>query len=146
MHQPLAYNDKNYGCTCVPNDTHKSYFETQPISKLELSECKTNYDLSNCLYLLGNLEAQVASKCPTPCRKMDYKGEIFDVPGSYLILKDNEILMEIYFKTMNTEIHNEILTFDLATFIGTAGGSLGLFLGFSLTGFAEQILNFLMKN
>ena len=77
---------------------------------------------------------------------MDYKGEIFEVPGSYLMVKDNEIIMEIQFKTMDTEIHNEILTFDLATFIGTVGGSLGLFLGFSLTGFAEQMLDFFVRN
>ena len=48
--------------------------------------------------------------------------------------------------TMASEIHNEMLIFDLANFIGTAGGSLGLFLGFTLTGFAEQLLDFFIRN
>ena len=55
-------------------------------------------------------------------------------------------VIQITFNTMDIEVHNEILTFDLATFIGTAGGSLGLFLGFSLTGFAEQVLDLFMRN
>ena len=61
-------------------------------------------------------------------------------------MMDNEMEIQIIFNTMDTEIHNTVLTFDLATFIGTAGGSLGLFLGFSLYGFAEQILNFFIRN
>ena len=66
--------------------------------------------------------------------------------GGYHSLKDNEIRITIRYNTMDTEIRSEILTFDLATFIGTAGGSLGLFLGFTLTGFAEQVLNYFMRN
>ena len=77
---------------------------------------------------------------------MDYKGEMFETTGMYRFAQDNEIMIEISFNTMDIEVHNKILTFDLATFIGTAGGSLGLFLGFSLTGFAEQVLDLLMRN
>ena len=66
--------------------------------------------------------------------------------GGHHSLKDNEIRITIRYNTMDTEIRSEILTFDLATFIGTAGGSLGLFLGFTLTGFAEQVLNYFMRN
>ena len=77
---------------------------------------------------------------------MDYKGEMFGATGFYRMAQDNEISIEISFNTMDIEVHNKILTFDLATFIGTAGGSLGLFLGFTLTGFAEQVLDFFMRN
>ena len=77
---------------------------------------------------------QLDSKCPIPCKTMEYKGEMVGMTGY--------ILLCCKFNTMDTEIHNNILIFDLATFIGTAGGSLGLFLAFSLTGFAEKILNF----
>ena len=77
---------------------------------------------------------------------MDYKGEMFGLNGGYNSLNANEIVMQISFSTMDTEIHNEMLIFDLATFIGTAGGSLGLFIGFSFTGFVWQMLNFFMKD
>ena len=59
---------------------------------------------------------------------------------------ENEIMIHISFNTMDTEIHTDILTFDLATFIGTAGGSLGLFIGFSFTGFVWQLLDYFMRN
>ena len=55
-------------------------------------------------------------------------------------------LIGFQFKTMDTKIYAEILTFDLATFIGTAGGCLGLFLGFSLTGFVDKLLKFFIRN
>ena len=89
---------------------------------------------------------QLDSTCPIPCKTMDYKGEMVGMTGAYRIVNENEIILQIKFNTMETEIHNNILIFDLATFIGTAGGSLGLFLAFSLTGFAEKILNFFMRN
>ena len=66
--------------------------------------------------------------------------------GAYHMLNDNDIAIQIIFDTMDTEIHKEILTFDLPTFIGTAGGSFGLFLGFSLTGFADQVVNLFIRN
>ena len=77
---------------------------------------------------------------------MDYKGEMFGLNGGYNSLNANEIVMQISFSTMDTEIHNEMLIFDLATFIGTAGGSLGLFIGFSFTGFAWQVLDYFMRD
>ena len=77
---------------------------------------------------------------------MNYKGQLLGLNGGYWFMMDNEMEIQIIFNTMDTEIHNTVLTFDLATFIGTAGGSLGLFLGFSLYGFAEQILNFFIRN
>ena len=134
------------GCTCIPT-LYKSYFEIQP-SSLGFEECKTNSEWANCISLIGKLDEldHLASKCPQPCKKADYNGQLLGLNGGYWFMMNNEIEMQIKFNTMDTEIHNNVLTFDLATFIGTAGGSLGLFLGFSLTGFSEQILNFFMRN
>ena len=135
----------DYGCTCVLT-TYKSYFEFQPTpTSLGMEECNTTTEYMNCFSFAVNLEL-LPSECPIPCKKMDYKGEIFQLNGGYHSLKDNEIRITIRYNTMDTEIRSEILTFDLATFIGTAGGSLGLFLGFTLTGFAEQVLNYFMRN
>ena len=85
-------------------------------------------------------------KCALPCEHVEYSGNFIKGNGGYKFAKTNEIVILLEFNTMDTEVHTEILTFDLATFIGTAGGSLGLFLGFSLTGFADQVLNFFMRN
>ena len=48
--------------------------------------------------------------------------------------------------SMDTEIHDEFLVFDWSTFIGTAGGSIGLFIGFSYSGFMGQLLDYFMRN
>ena len=86
------------------------------------------------------------TKCALPCEHVEYSGNFIQANGMYNIANANDIVILFQFNTMDTEVHTEILTFDFATFIGTAGGSLGLFLGFSLTGFADQVLNFFMRN
>ena len=95
----------------------------------------------SCIYTAAG-----TSKCPLPCEHVEYTGDFFRANGLNEIANTNEIAIGFQFDTMDTEVHTEVLIFDLATFIGTAGGSLGLFLGFSLTGFADQILDFFMRN
>ena len=50
------------------------------------------------------------------------------------------------FSTMDVDYQDEALVQEIYNFIGTVGGSLGLFIGFSYTGFVEKILDFFMKN
>ena len=63
-----------------------------------------------------------------------------------LELKSNEILMGIMFNSMDVNYHNEVLMQEVYDFIGTVGGSLGLFIGFSYTGVIGQILDHFIKN
>ena len=86
------------------------------------------------------------SECASPCEYVEYTVKSFRNDGLYNLVNSNEIGILLQFNTMDTEVHTDILTFDLPTFIGIAGGSLGLFLGFSFTGFADQVLNFFMRN
>ena len=139
----------DYGCKCIPS-TYKSFFEIQPTS-LDWDECKNQSEHIKCSAVMNSMfgmdRERLASICPTPCMKIDYKGKIFEFNGGYTFFKnDNEIGLQISFSTMDSEIHNEMLIFDLANFIGTAGGSLGLFIGFSFTGFVSQMLDFFMRD
>ena len=139
----------DYDCSCIPS-TYKSFFEIQPTS-LDWDECKTQSEHMKCSAVMDSMfgmdQEELASICPTPCMKIDYKGKIFEINGGYAYFKnDNEIALQISFSTMASEIHNEMLIFDLANFIGTAGGSLGLFIGFSFTGFVSQMLDFFMRD
>ena len=139
-------NSNSSSCTCVPNSTYKTFFEIQPTS-LDWKECKTISEYTKCIDIMMSIEQDyLASKCPMPCKKVDYTGDIIGYNGGYRLCDSNEIGILITFNTMDTEIHNEILTFDLATFVGTAGGSLGLFIGFSFTGFVWQVLDFFMRD
>ena len=47
---------------------------------------------------------------------------------------------------MDVKIHEEILIQELSSFIGTVGGSLGLFIGFSYTGFVGQVIDHFIRD
>ena len=98
-----------------------------------------------CFEIMNNC-AVSSSKCALPCETVEYIGKITKGNGFHRLANENEIIMAFHYSSVDTEIHSEVLIFDLATFIGTAGGSLGLFLGFTLTGFAEQLLDFFIRN
>ena len=145
-HFEILANATNSGCSCIPNSTYKSFFEIHPTS-LEWEECKNNSEHAKCSAIMAFMDLDyIASKCPIPCKKVDYTGDIFGYNGYHNFVNPNEIGITISFNTMDTEIYNEILTFDLPTFVGTAGGSLGLFIGFSFTGFVWQVLDFFMRD
>ena len=133
----------NSGCKCIPNNTFKSYFEIHP-SSLDWDECKTNSEYAACFRIMGNCSYDI-TKCQAPCEKVEYRAHLFRENGMRYA-NDNEIKLWISFNTMETEIKTEVELCDVATFIGTAGGSLGLFIGFSFTGFADQILDFFIRN
>ena len=58
--------------------------------------------------------------------------------------KPNSMGMLITFSTMDIAIYDEVMILELYNFIGTVGGSLGLFIGFSYTGFIGQIFDYFM--
>ena len=62
------------------------------------------------------------------------------------VLKSNEMGLWITFGTMDIDIQDEVVIQEPYNFIGTVGGSLGLFIGFSYTGFIGQILNYFMHD
>ena len=136
----------NSGCKCIPNNTFKSYFEIHP-SSLDWDECKTNSEYAACFWIMTicSKELITNTKCQASCEKVEYRGHLFRENGMRYA-KDNGVMLWVSFNTMETEILKEVELCDVATFIGTAGGSLGLFIGFSFTGFADQILDFFIRN
>ena len=63
-----------------------------------------------------------------------------------MTLKENiyGLLKVQQFSTMDIDIQDEVMIQELYNFIGTVGGSLGLVIGFSYTGFIGQILDYFM--
>ena len=49
------------------------------------------------------------------------------------------------YSTMNVQIYEKYEVLDIYTFIGTVGGSLGLFIGFSYTGFVGDLLDYFIS-
>ena len=52
----------------------------------------------------------------------------------------NMMIMRMKYSTMNVQVYEEYEVQDIYTFIGTVGGSLGLFLGFSFLTFVTDII------
>ena len=69
---------------------------------------------------------------------------IAGIPG--FDLAPNKIITGVMFSSVNVNHHNEVLMQEVYAFIGTVGGSLGLFIGFSFTGFVGQILDRFVRN
>ena len=63
-----------------------------------------------------------------------------------LAIKSNEISMAIKFGTMDIKKIDEVWILQTYNFIGTVGGSLGLFIGFSYTGFLGKIVDYFIHD
>ena len=148
-------NALNMGCKCVPEHTHKTHFEKHPINR---NACKTNDEIITCHFILRDCanDKAITDECPLPCKNQVFIGQkrankgILDLKGiAYQLginFKPNEIIMLTKFNTMDVTYYNEVPMQETYDFIGTVGGSLGLFIGFSYTGFVGQILDHFIRN
>ena len=142
-------------CDCIPEHAYKTHFERHLIN---WNKCKTDEEFMFCSKIIQecSLKKVVTDRCPLPCKQ-----EVFSVQNQLmsgimtrksladdygLELKSNEILMGIMFNSMDVNYHNEVLMQEVYEFIGTVGGSLGLFIGFSYTGVIGKILDHFIKN
>ena len=55
----------------------------------------------------------------------------------------NIMLMKIKYSTMDIQIQEEYQVQNIYNFIGAVGGSLGLFIGFSYTGFIGNLVDYI---
>ncbi len=76
--------------------------------------------------------------CPIPCIKTEYLAKIESLTFDGLA---NVTYFNIQYDTMKVKVFDELLIFDLSSFIGNVGGSLGLFIGFSYFQFAKRLSN-----
>ena len=84
-------------------------------------------------------------KCPKPCSILEYSGKL-----DYLELKyDNpKNTMIVYLRFQSPEvltIYEEYLIYDFNGMLGSIGGTLGMFVGFSFSSIIELLIN-LLKN
>ncbi len=103
--------------------------------------CSTKQD-ARCMfdgYYQGSRESSKENKlkCLPACTKVEYYGEIenVEVTGGDL----NYAWTSIQFDSDKERVYEELLLFDLSSFIGNVGGSLGLFIGFSYFQFAKRM-------
>ena len=122
---------KYSGCNCVPYNTHKNQFDMYPLNS-SWNTCKWNKFNSYCSVIMDICYQRVRNSCLKSCKAKMYKGQNMKVNG-LRAPKPNSMGMLITFSTMDIAIYDEVMILELYNFIGTVGGSLGLFIGFSYT-------------
>ena len=80
--------------------------------------------------------------CPKPCKIISYTGSI--VEYSYYNASVNEASFRIEVDTV-IKVGKELLVYDTNDMIGSIGGSLGLYLGFSFYGIASTLIDKLLE-
>ena len=86
----------------------------------------------------------VKTACPKSCNRVIYKG--FGYPAKGFPTEANMMSIATKFSTMDVDYQDEVWVQEPYNFIGTVGGSLGLFIGFSYTGFIEKILDYFIRD
>ena len=84
-----------------------------------------------------------AYTCPKTCHSHMFKGDLVEGSGYFDDPRHTEIYF--WFASNETQIHQEYLVFDTIGLIGSIGGNLGLFIGFSFHEALVKII-FSIKN
>ena len=141
-HQMDCFKSGNQSCKCILENTHKTHFK---LISTELNVCTNDEE-----YKCGLLEMfscysnkRVTEGCPLPCEAEEYQGQ--KMYYNQISVDSNSMVMEMKYSAMNAEIHEEYQVQDIYNFIGTVGGSLGLFIGFSYTGFIGNLMDYIMR-
>ena len=110
----------------------------------ELPLCLTYGDIS-CMTHNGlfypDKEAALG-QCLRPANTMAFKAKIISFRSSQ---SEHSIDMWFKYSTGQLEVNEEVLSIGLTTFIGSIGGSLGLFLGFSMYEYISSIVDTVLK-
>ena len=81
-------------------------------------------------------------QCQVPCNVTEYKGQVRRIA---LARPGNSTYVGIINESNTVTYFQEVLIYDMLSFIGSVGGSLGLFIGFSFYDFGLAIGQFLCQ-
>ena len=132
-------------CTdkCTPMGV-KSYFDRY--IENPLPDC-TSLEKENCMFkLIFDIGSQF-SQCEPRCITKEYSGRVTFISQEFLGLGHGDKSADMMFNYGSTSrtVVQEYWVYDTEGMIGTLGGSLGLFLGFSFYGFISDLLDLFWK-
>ena len=148
----LKLNISDTGCIhnrCM--ERFKTHFEMNPITSNPPCNTTTADKKGwkrQCLNPMKRCQRQLKStdQCPIPCKKLSFNWQKGDIGKPYKPMPSNQMKIQISYATLDVEINEEVLIQEWSSFIGTVGGSLGLFIGFSYTGFVGQVIDYFIRN
>ena len=137
--ESIAYGQTKYygkvNITCLPID----FLTIQKLSKKEsLSICDAPVDYW-LWYVFKDWIDFAQSICSKSCKIMNYSGVSKSVVG--YIKNKKKIWIEFSIKSNNLETHTEYLVYSFNDLIGSVGGTLGLFIGFSFVDLLKRFIN-----
>ena len=135
----IAHGQHNYygkvNVTCLPID----FSTIQKLSKKEsLSICDAPVDYW-LWYVFKDWIDFAQSICSKSCDILNYSGVSKTVVG--YIQNERKIWIEFSIKSNNLETHKEYLVYSVNDVIGSVGGTLGLFIGFSFVDLLKRFIN-----
>ena len=104
--------------------------------KRNMSECKTLRSHSNAPWamMVGRTK-----KCLEPCEILEYHSNMYK--SRTWDNNTNKITMTVFFNSYDVSVQEEYLIYGEVDLVGIIGGNLGLFIGFSFSGFINEIIN-----
>ncbi len=118
---------------CFPAP-HKTLMELALQEGKEVELCQTEHEMT-CAGKYSNI-INYGLSCEKPCQQTSYNGRI-QTQNTYG--DDGLIVLQFLLSSSEIILQEEVLLFDFATFVGSFGGSLGLFIGFSFFDFSTYI-------
>ena len=137
---------------CFPNPSSFRYMEVYNDTLCLIPGLKTIYKLANkskFIPMCGKVTladwrwqrmVKLMQECFEPCDTLEFQGII---RKSRKGNTTKSLLMHVSFNSYNVEVHEEYLVYNEVDLVGIIGGTMGLFIGFSFSGFMTYIITFL---
>ena len=127
----------SFNCTDICTATYLNYIDQLPYC--------TSYEQLSCMTSNGvfNPEKESAmGRCLRPSLAMVFKAKVvFSRPA----FDPEWLTMWFKYSTGQLEVKEEVLSIGLTSFIGSVGGSLGLFLGFSMYDYISTLVENILR-
>ena len=135
-----AYANSNCSKSCVAVSFPASVLSTMG----SIPYCQTITDYSCRNIEMRILFYKIHENCPKYCYIMEYTGK-----RTFLLETDNNTKYEkkwyYIFSSKEVQVQEEYLLCDITGFVGSIGGTLGLFIGFSFLDIIDMVLDYLKK-
>ena len=148
--------DPNCEEGCSPKDCYIKHFSSEleelACLPIQVRALVPIANLSSCLtpeengFMLGKiLQKAYGITCPLPASDVEFNAVVDDDERFDMVDPKDVIEARFYHKSAFKTMKKEVLIYDTPTLIGTIGGFLGLFIGFSFFDFVSLIIDKLDK-
>ena len=147
MSKILSENFRDWpyeGKKCIPTGLTKM-LDQRWLINIKAPQCENTTEDDEALSAIYDKGFLYKYKCPKPCSILEYSGKLdywelkYDNPNNTMI---------IYLRFQSPEvltIYEEYLIYDFNGMLGSIGGTLGLFVGFSFSSIIRLFINLLKK-